>query len=272
MLPRVVTQSRRCLVWSIARGGDSAARPAYDWLTLDTQAHRFLRPIGDAFGTTTLDLWVERGEGGAVTAEGFSRSGCNGLITALVPFHGRRVAVVWSDFRVNAASFGHANSRRFAAFLTHGAPEQGQSVPLIYVVNSAGVSLMEGRALFTDAFSLWPALLAYAERHPVLTCAVGKCLGLAPLLFGLGHYRVAVAGQTQINLTGPEVLRLFFGRTLDFAAATGAERAHERNDLVHEIVPSVGDAITRFEELLAPHRTLATAAAPIEDRKSTRLN
>ena len=254
-------------MWSIARGGDSAARPAYEWLTLDTQAHHFLRPISDAFGTTTLDLWVERGAGGAgggVTAEGFSRTGCNGLITALVPFHGRRVAVVWSDFRVNAASFGHANSRRFAAFLTHGAPAQGQSVPLIYVVNSAGVSLMEGRALFTDAFALWPALLAYAERHPVLTCAVGKCLGLAPLLFGLGHYRVAVAGHTQINLTGPEVLRLFFGRTLDFAAATGAERAHERNDLVHEIVPSVGDAITRFEELLAPHSTLAIAPAPIE--------
>lgn len=245
--------------WSIVRGA-SVARPEYHWITLDTQAHRFLRPIGEAFGTTTLELWVERG----VTADGFSRTGCGGLITALVPFHGRRVAVVWSDFRVNAGSFGHANSRRFAAFLTHGAAERGPSVPLSYVVNSAGLSLMEGRALFTDAFALWPALLAYAEHHPVMTCAVGKCLGLAPLLFGLGHYRVAVAGQTQINLTGPEVLSLFFGRSLDFAGGAAAERAHDRSDLVHEIVPSVGDAIARFGDLLAPHTTLASVSPPIE--------
>lgn len=239
--------------WSIVRRG-SATRPEYDWITLDTRAHRFLRPIAEAFGTTTLELWVERG----VTAETFSRTGCGGLITALVQLHGRSVAVVWSDFRVNAGSFCHANSRRFAAFVTHGA-----SVPLIYVVNSAGLSLMEGRALFTDAFALWPALLAYAEHHPVMTCAVGKCLGLAPLLFGLGHYRVAVAGHTQINLTGPEVLSLFFGRTLDFASGAGVERAHDRNDLVHEIVPSVADAITRFQDLLAPHTTLAAASPPI---------
>lgn len=239
--------------WSIVRGG-SATRPEYDWITLDTRAHRFLRPIGAAFGTTTLDLWVERG----ITAEGFSRTGCGGLITALVPFHGGNLAVVWSDFRVNAGSFSHANSRRFAAFLTQA------SMPLIYVVNSAGLSLMEGRALFTDAFTLWPALLAYAEHHPVMTCAVGKCLGLAPLLFGLGHYRVAVAGQTQINLTGPEVLSLFFGCALDFTGGAAAERAHDRNDLVHEIVPSVGAAIARFQELLAPHTTVATtASAPI---------
>ena len=93
------------------RGGVARAGPKYGWITLDAQAHRFLRPIGEAFGTRMLDLWVERG----VTAESFSRGGCEGLITALVPFHGRRVAVAWNDFRVNAASFSHANSRRFAA-------------------------------------------------------------------------------------------------------------------------------------------------------------
>jgi acetyl-CoA carboxylase carboxyltransferase component len=247
-------------VWSIVRG--SASRPEYAWITLDPTAHRFLRPIGEAFGsgTAALDLWMDRG----VTAESFSRTGCGGLITARVAFHGRRVAVVWSDFRVSAASFNHANSRRFSAFLRHLAAEERAPLPLIYVVSSAGVSPMEGRALFTDAFGVWPALLAYAERHPVMTCAVGKCLGLAPLLFGLGHYRVAVGGQTQINLTGPEVLRLFFGRGIDFAGGAAAERAHDRSDLVHEIVPSVGDAIERFQELLAPHIGLASDWPPVD--------
>jgi acetyl-CoA carboxylase carboxyltransferase component len=231
-------------------------RQDYHWITLQLSAHRFLRPLGQAFGATSLEFLVERD----VTAETFSRTDCGGLITAQVTLHGRRVAVVWSDFRVNAASFSHANSRRFAALL------KLSSGPLIYVVNSAGLSLMEGRALFSDAFALWPALLAYAERHPVFTCAVGKCLGLAPLLFGLGHYRVAVADETQLNLTGPEVLSLFFGKSLDFDSGTKAERAHERCDLVHEIVPSVATAVKGFRELLAPHTLLAADPEPVDGK------
>jgi acetyl-CoA carboxylase carboxyltransferase component len=106
------------------------------------------------------------------------------LITALARIGNRPVAVVWSDFRVEGAAFGHANSRRFTAFLHHLAL-RADRVPLIYVVNSAGVSLMEGRTAFADAFAIWPALRSYAADHPVFTCATGRCLGLAPLLFGL---------------------------------------------------------------------------------------
>ncbi len=40
--------------WSIVRR--SARRPEYDWITLDTRAHRFLRPISEAFGGGTTAL------------------------------------------------------------------------------------------------------------------------------------------------------------------------------------------------------------------------
>jgi hypothetical protein len=111
---------------------------------------------------------------------------------------------------------------------------------------------MEGRAAFADAFALWPALRSYAENHLVMTCATGRCLGLAPLLFGLGHYRLAVAGATQLNLTGPEVIQAFFGASIDFDQCASAERGFGRNDLVHELVPSVEAAMSRFQALLAP--------------------
>jgi acetyl-CoA carboxylase carboxyltransferase component len=121
----------------------------------------------------------------------------------------------------------------------------------MYFVNSAGVSVMEGRTAFSAAFGVWPELLRYSEEQLVLSCAVGKCLGLAPLLFGLGHYRVAVAGRTQVNLTGPEVLRLFFGRECDFEQRASAERCAEQHDLIHELVPSTEDALALFRRLLA---------------------
>jgi len=206
----------------------------------------FLRKVFDAFGFRTLRVWVDAG----VSAESFDRQECEGLVTALGECDGRTVAIAWSDFRVKASSYGRRNSLRFAAFLRQ-LRESADAIPLIYVVHSAGLSLMEGRSAFTQAFALWPELLRYAEERLLLTCAVGKCLGLAPLLYGLGHYRVAVARNTHINLTGPEVIRLFFGTGVDFETRAAAERCLECHDLVHEIVPSLDDALRLCRGLIA---------------------
>ena len=217
----------------------------YHWITIEAGRHRFLRSIFEAFGFGSIRVWIDS----HVSADDFDRTHCGGLVTATGVFQGRTVAIAWSDFRIMAACYSRDNSRRFTAFLQHLDREAGL-LPLVYVVNSAGLSLMEGRQLFAEAFRLWPALLAYSEHHPLFTCALGKCLGLAPILFGLGHYRVAVAGKTQLNLTGPEVIARFFGAGADFADHAAAERFHSCNDLVHELVPSVEAAFARFRGLL----------------------
>jgi acetyl-CoA carboxylase carboxyltransferase component len=232
--------------------------PEYRWLTLASGREHFLQKLFDAFGFKTLQVWVDA----PVTDAGFDRLCCEGLVTALGECDGRPVAIAWSDFRVKGSSFGRANSRRFAAFLRHLrlAPEP---VPLVYLVNSAGLSLMEGRTAFSDAFALWPELLRYAEERLVLTCASGKCLGLAPVLYGLGHYRVAVAHGTQVNLTGPEVIKLFFGEGFDFAARAAAERCLEHHELVHELVPSVEAALQLFRGLIEGRPAAAGTPAPL---------
>lgn len=225
---------------------DEPAAARYRWLTGPAAQLPMLKPVCDALGLPSVRLWIESGP----CHEGLTRAGCAGLVTAIGECQGRQLAVVWSDFRVNAACYGRANSARLVAFLQEIGRGGWGDVPLVYFVNSAGISLLEGRSVFSDAFALWPALLSYAERHLVMTCAVGKCLGLAPLLYGLGHYRVAVARQTQLNLTGPEVIRLFFGPRMDFERLAAAERFPETTDLIHDMVPSVGAAGARFAELL----------------------
>ena len=232
----------------------------YHWISVDPGQHRFLRTVAESLGLPVLRLWIDS----CVSGDAFTRTDCGGLVTATGTCDGRAIAIVWSDFRVNAASFGEANSRRFAAFLRElDRPGSGR-IPLLYFVNSAGISLMEGRTVFSDAFALWPALLRYAERHPLLTCADGKCLGLAPVLFGLGHYRVAVARHTHLNLAGPEVIRMFFGEGVDFEQSAAVERFHDGTDLVHEIVPSVAAACARFREILGPgNEDRCASPAPI---------
>ena len=237
-LPLVAFERRR------PRPSGSVPRaPLYHLVRVEERGHQFLKPVFDAFACRSLRAWVD-------ADAGFERRRCDGLVTALAECDGHRIAVVWSDFRVNAASYGRANSRRFAAFLAHLRLDP-EPIPLVFVVNSAGLSLMEGRTAFSDVFRLWPELLDYAADRLLLTCAVGKCLGVAPLLYGLGQYRVAVTGRTQVNLTGPEVIKLFFGSGYDFEHRAAAERCLEQHDLVHDLVPSVAAALVLFRGLIA---------------------
>jgi acetyl-CoA carboxylase carboxyltransferase component len=227
----------------------------YHLIPVQEGRHTFLRPLFDAFDASTLRFWTDR----SVNPADFDRIGCDGLVTGLGEWDGRVVAVAWSDFRVNGAAYGRSNSQRFAAFLRYLHPLEPE-IPLVYMVNSAGVSVMEDRVAFTSAFGIWPALLDYSEDRLVLTCASRRCLGLAPLLFGLGHYRVAIAEETQVNLTGPDVIRMFFGAGFDFDQHAAAERCLERHDLIHEVVPNTGAALRLFRDVIrrsrGPVRTL----------------
>jgi len=223
---------------------------AHRWVPVRAGEHGFLNPVFRALGVECVQALVDARGGGS----GFDRLACGGHLHLLARPGGRPVAVAWSDFRVRSATFDHAVSRRFSAFI-HEAGERG--LPMIYVVNSAGISLGAGRRVFSDAFRLWPELLRFTEHQTLLTCAVGRCLGLAPLLYGLGHYRMAVAGRTQINLTGPQVLAMCFGPEHDFDRDAAVERFVRHTDLVHEIVPTVDEAIARFLTLLSGDRPAA---------------
>lgn len=227
----------------------------YRWVTIGAEGHHFLQPVFRSLAVRSLGVFIESADPAATC----DRASHGGLVTALAEYHGRTVAVVWSDFRFDGGCYTHANSRRFAAFLRELKHRSDGGPPLFFMVSSAGVSLMQGRTLFSDAFQLWPELLDYSRDHLLVTCALGKCLGLAALLFGLGHYRLAVTGKTHLNLTGPEVLKLFFGETVDFEQQAAAAVIHQRTDLIHELVPDVEEAFERWLALLEP----ASARGPL---------
>lgn len=76
------------------RRRERPVRDDFHWIIVGADRHRFLQPIFDGFGISTLRLWVEDG----TPAADFSRTRCHGLVTAVGTFHGRPVAVAWSDF------------------------------------------------------------------------------------------------------------------------------------------------------------------------------
>src|SRR5262245_977719 len=96
----------------------------------------------------------------------FSRLGADGLAIFKASIGGRVVYLVATDFRVRGGSFGKESSRRLAYAFREAAASQS---PLLLVLDTIGVRLMDGRTVFQESFGLIPALLALRSRSLVVT-------------------------------------------------------------------------------------------------------
>lgn len=158
----------------------------------------------------------------------------DGLWTLKVECETHSFAIAYNEFKVLAGSFGIENSTRFVQFL---AELTAQKCPLFLSLCSMGVRIMEGRKVFPFAFAIIPALINFAKENLLITNTHGRCLGIGALLYVLGHYRIAQAGS-ELNLTGPEVYRMFFGEKCDFPSTFNVNRVQSLTNHIHEVFES----------------------------------
>lgn len=188
----------------------------------------FLRAFRTLFDSEQVSIFWDEANGE------FSRIHAGGVVTLVGEVRGLRLGVIVCDFRVNGGSFGKENSTRITEFVR---AMEREGTPILFQLQTLGVRIMEGRTVFAKAFGVLPALARFAESNLLITSVNGQCLGLGALIFSLGHYRLAVAGKT-LNLTGPEVFEMFFGKAVDFEHVAAVERQLEKTELVQEIQPS----------------------------------
>jgi acetyl-CoA carboxylase carboxyltransferase component len=164
--------------------------------------------------------------------EEYSRKYADGLMTFLVKSETGDYGIVYNDFKMNGGSFGQNPSSRvneFIKYLGH------HNTPLILMTNSLGARLMEGRNVFQDAFGIIPTLANFATKNLLVTVNMGRSLGIGALLYSMGHYRYTLKKDCVINLTGPEVIKMFFGKGYNFEEISSVERHQRNSSLVHEI-------------------------------------
>lgn len=205
------------------------------WLDLELSRFSFLQPLA-AVGIERVKAWLPESESAAI-----KRASADGTWLLRVSGGLQEVAVLWSDFRINGGSFGGEVSCRIAEFL-HECEQR--RLPLILVINSLGYRFMDGRHVFDQVFNLVPALERYSRQQLVISICHGLCLGLGAILFGMGHYRIGVRDEsTLLNLTGPDVFRLFFGSKVDFASFASLDHQHQKTAMVHERVVDLDQAL-----------------------------
>lgn len=212
------------------------------WTTVRISEHTFLGALAPLFPAS------DELEAFSLKDEKFDRITCQGLVTGLGNIGGKKIGILYNDFRVSGGSFHIANSQKANAFIAHCAQND---IPLVMAFNTIGVGIMEGRNVFMDAFSTIPALFDYRAKHlPLITIALGRCLGLGAILFQMGHYRIAVREKAAFNLTGPEVIRMFFGGKIPFEALASGEHQMEENELVHELQDNAEAAFAKAHAIL----------------------
>ncbi|MBK7892045.1 MAG: hypothetical protein IPJ84_14760 [Bdellovibrionales bacterium] len=190
---------------------------------------KYLSCLSDLLTSDDIDLFHEHDEE-------LSRLNFDGVFTLTGQIKDQTVGVVMTDFRVGGGSFSKKNSARLGAFIR--SMEQAQK-PIVFIINSLGVRFAEGRTVFDSTFSVIADLYSFRKNNLLVTIGLGKALGISALFFAQGHYRMALEGETQLNLTGPEVHKKFFGQVdADFSEFTVADHQFETNSLIHEILPS----------------------------------
>lgn len=215
--------------------------PSYQWINTDIDAVPYLARFKSSLGST-VSVYAATGQ------KPLSRKAQDGVWLFTAMLHGQKVAFFWNDFRVSGGSFGKKNVDRMLSFLIQTSKAK---LPLIVGVNSMGVKISEGRTLFDRAFSLIPALESYKQSAKVYTVATGNCFGLGAILFGLGHYRYAIREDAKINLTGPEVFSLFFGKAIEFDELASVDNQNKRTGLVSEVVSGLDEALDKTYQLVA---------------------
>lgn len=176
-----------------------------------------------------------------------SRRNLDGLWLFCVELQAKRIAFAWFDFRIKGGSLSSGNALRFNQFLD--AIEE-HNIPLIILCNSMGVRFTEGRKIFRDSFSVIPKLLNYKKSNLLITCASGPCFGLGAVLFGTGHYSITAREDTPVNLTGPEVFKLFFGSKIGIEDAASAPIQFRKTTLIDEIHNNLNEVLQKASELV----------------------
>ena len=212
----------------------------YKWYDCELQRVAYLKGFSECLDND-ISLYSPK------TTKPLQRKNQDGVWLFTAKLNGVPIAIIWNDFRVSGGSFGKQNVDRILSFMSH---LKQQGLPLIVGVNSMGVKISQGRTHFDKAFRLIPAFEEYKRIAKLYTISIGNCFGLGAILFGLGHYRFAIREQAKLNLTGPEVFSLFFGKKINFDELTCIDNQNKRTGLVSEVTLTHQDAFIKIGQLI----------------------
>src|SRR4030095_998751 len=175
-----------------------------------------------------------------------------GVVTVVGRVEGREVVIVANDATVKAGSWWPETIKKILraqeiAMRSH--------VPIIYLVDSAGVNLPYQGGVFSGQYGAarifyYNSIMRRYLHVPQISAVMGPCVAGGAYLPALSDLIVMVEGTSFMGLGGPNLVKGAVGQTVDSETLGGARTHNEISGVAHFRVKDDEECIAKLRELV----------------------
>lgn len=176
-----------------------------------------------------------------------------GVVTIVGRIEGREVVVVANDATVKAGSWWPETIKKILraqeiAMRSH--------VPIIYLVDSAGVNLPYQGGVFPGQYGAsrifyYNSIMRRYLKVPQISAVMGPCIAGGAYLPALSDFIVMVEGTSFMGLGGANLVKGATGQTIDNETLGGARAHNEVSGVAHYRVANDEECIARIREFVS---------------------
>jgi len=197
-----------------------------------------------------------------------------GVVTGLGRIEGRPVVVVANDATVKAGSWWPETIKKI---LRAQEIAMRQRIPIIYLVDSAGVNLPYQGGVFPGQYGAarifyYNSIMRRYLKVPQISAVMGPCIAGGAYLPALSDVIFMVDGTSFMGLGGPNLVKGATGQVVDAESLGGAATHTAVSAVAHYRAKDDKECLARIREYVArlPHTpaTQKAYAAPQRDAKA----
>ncbi|MEO7367192.1 MAG: carboxyl transferase domain-containing protein [Gemmatimonadaceae bacterium] len=184
-----------------------------------------------------------------------------GVVTGVGMVHGREVVIVANDATVKAGSWWPETIKKILR-----AQEIAMRcrVPIIYLVDSAGVNLPYQGGVFPGQYGAarifyYNSIMRRYLRIPQLAAVMGQCVAGGAYLPALSDVILMVKGTSFMGLGGPNLVKGATGETIDGETLGGAATHTGISGVAHYAVDTEDECLSKLRDLV---QRLPASGAP----------
>ncbi len=194
-----------------------------------------------------------------------------GVITGMGRIAGRPVVVVANDATVKAGSWWPETIKKI---LRAQEIAMRQRIPIVYLVDSAGVNLPYQGGVFPGQYGAarifyYNSIMRHYLRVPQIAAVMGPCIAGGAYLPALSDVIFMVEGTSFMGLGGPNLVKGATGQTVDAESLGGAATHTAVSAVAHYRAKDDRACLARIREYVARlPRTLRPAASGGKPKRS----
>jgi 3-methylcrotonyl-CoA carboxylase beta subunit len=176
-----------------------------------------------------------------------------GVITGVGVVEGREVVVVVNDATVKAGSWWPETIRKI---LRAQEVAMRQRIPIIYLVDSAGVNLPYQEGVFPGQYGAarifyYNSIMRRYLHVPQISAVMGSCVAGGAYLPALSDVIFMVEGTSFMGLGGPNLVKGATGQTIDAESLGGARTHTQQSGVAHYRATNDAECLQRIREYIA---------------------